>query len=630
MARIPNEKEKSFKPRSRRRKKGSDEKNNFQDRAMEREYNKGKDNCKNPIDTGSRQDNDPSWYAATPALLKDVSTIPFANATGYPFANATLRDSNRNEGVGFIGTNSMAVPGIMTLLFTPTIGNAQSATDAINIAGYSLFSYMRSNNSRTGEYEMPDLMMMLLASDSAYTLYSYLVRAYGIMSYYSVWDKYTPKALLTAMGIDYDDLVMNLADFRAMINTYAYKLASICVPKDITYITRHIWMAENIYKDAETTKAQYYMYVPDKFFQYSETGTTGSQLDLVQFYGSKRSTVTNKTGLLTVADLQAWTERLINPLIGSEDINYMSADILNAFGTGGIFRVLPIADNYTVTPVYNKEVLSQFENATILYPGLKYIPGDSKSTEIPEMMSTFVAGSVNQKPGINEGYLVSNIKIYTPVAQDLDTTGAFPTPLLTFVEPRDFILNMHHDSPTPEEIMVATRLRFRIMPTYHAQPFWNKVNDFTPLEYPSLGSGQFWSRPLATVGSEVITRGEVWNLADYSSGGRAVSRMFGSLTPWDAKDMGGNYGTLPFGWQVLTTLKSVLGKFDWCPIHQFVYYDQSNSGSSTPNNYIYAEVPEFEMDNWTNIDENTLNRMHEIAILSEFSVGSMGQYSLKS
>lgn len=320
--------------------------------------------------------NDVSWYSRSPRLLQDAASIPFSWQSGVPF-----EISRRDADFGGVSTTSLRYsPGVCTINWYPSIGvtNSQfAATDAVNIAATSLFGYITHANSRTTSYDVSDLMLYVLAVSSAYNYFAYLRRVYGKLSGFSALDKNTPKLLVSAMGVDYDDLLRNANVLRTGINVMADRLASLALPQGMSYLERQIWMNETIFMDAESVKPQYYMYVQSAYYCYNEMSGPG-KLDLVyprnngvligeyeSTFGSVAPKDNNKG--LKVSELLDFADTLVNPLIASQDINKMSADIIKAMG-GNIYKVAMIAEDFTVQPTYSKEVLSQFENVTCPLP----------------------------------------------------------------------------------------------------------------------------------------------------------------------------------------------------------------------------------------------------------------------
>lgn len=452
---------------------------NFQDAAEAKEYNKGKNSNRGgrkgsgnksacPINTGSF-DNDPKWYAVNPSILRDTASFPYSRITGTPIVLPPGSTKKPNLAIGGVSIDGNVVPGILAVNWIPTIGGANSETDAVNVAANALYSFVRHANSGHANYDAPNLMNYILAMDSAYSFYSRLVRAYGVLNNYEMLNKYTPQALITAMRMDFYDLQKNMANFRAYINQYAYRLSSLAVPVDIYYITRHIWMNENIYMDANTTKAQYYMYYQAAYWRWIEgsSSTTLGRLDLVT--PATSTSLSQSTGVLrpvnvsNLQDLIDFGNSLLGPIIGSEDMNIMSGDILKAFGAENLFKVLPISETYFVTPVYNQEVLSQFENIETGPCVIQPVTGASIWYNTTFQNTYFNTGdypsTITENSAINAGWLEENIKMVMPQPICAATSNADPTlSPEQYLRANKIILNLHKSDVTPEDTIVASRL----------------------------------------------------------------------------------------------------------------------------------------------------------------------------
>lgn len=580
------------------------ERNNYQDKFADRERRKGMDEEKYAITTGSR-DNDPSWYVPNGQLLKDVASFPYGIATGRPIKkagiNTTLLTSSQ--------INDYVLPGIMAYYITPTFGKVDSNTSALNVAANAFFTAVRHATSGTSYYEAPNLMTYMLGMASAYSYYSYLIRAYGVMTHFSMLNRYTPQALITAMGIDYEDLKDNLADFRLAVNQFAYKLASFCVPRDMNYLTRQIFLYESIYTDADNAKAQYYMYVPDGFYVYQEAqdgGKNVASLDYQQM--NPVSTRGDGATLLKTSVLIEFMDTIMEPLITSEDIRYMSADILKAYGAGNLFKVAPISETYSVTPVYNREVLSQFENAYI-YPAFNSI-----------------TISVTENASLNKGFLEVDYQFTDPKVGDMlefwngRIVAQLPPDegyISDVYAPNDILINMHDAEVSPESTMVATRLASNGAVTYT-----RTSGD------PRLPGGGYVTPDI--MGSEIVNSAQIWYYWDAkSSTGSNISLVSTFInTDWVvSQDNLNNPLIYPLS---IGQKLSLLAKFDWNPKIRLIGYKLESAGGSAPGDQLTSVTASdyiYDQDNFTIISDVQLERINDIAMLGLFVVNQAGGFT---
>lgn len=353
-------------------------KKDYKTKDAEREVRTGRDRpFREDIKEGKgdmySQPNDPRWYAANPQVLKDVASFPYGWPLGGEFDLGSLADN----------FDVNAIPGVMAIYTAPAFGWADNPNAPVNVAARNIFTYVRHANSGSWNYNSPDLMLYLLAMDSMYSYIAWLKRLYGMCAYYSVTNRYYPKALIEANGVDFQDLQGNLNDFRGYINMLAVRAGQFVVPSSMAYTAKHEWMYSGLYTDAATDKPQTYMFVPDGFFQYGLTAITDSggtiftsgelsYKKLMPKFGNLTGAPVDyavgsmtPTKLLTFQDLQAYGDALINPLLQSQDINVMCGDILKAYGDN-VHKISGITEDYTVYPAYDMEVLDQIQNATFI------------------------------------------------------------------------------------------------------------------------------------------------------------------------------------------------------------------------------------------------------------------------
>lgn len=357
--------------------------------------------------------NDVRWYAKTPQLLRDAASYSFNNALGASLPTYSNSATISGKTVT-LKQSRMYIPGIMQLKFFPTIGEATSYQSAINISAQNLYTYIRHANSGRKNYDAPDLMLYLLALDSAYMFWNYGKRAYGEAMKFSQQNYYIPRVELLASGFNNVDVQNHLSDFRLYLNTVCAKLKSFAIPNTMPIFLRHSWMVSNIFKDASVAKAQEYIFTPTLVYRYEELSGKGQ---LVPMPVGAALTVDNYITLM---------DSLINSLIYSEDIGTMSGDILKAYGEGNLFKMDYVSEDYTIEAAYNETVLEQIHNASLLYG----IRGD------------FIPANITQT---DDGNITQVVNIASPTQATICDTISRP-------------LNIRFDVPTPEDVMESTRL----------------------------------------------------------------------------------------------------------------------------------------------------------------------------
>lgn len=379
------------------------------------------------------KNNDFSWYNRLDVNLENVAHIPMNLLTG--LANDPLRRDNGSV-TGTLDPGTATVPGIMTLSLAPSIGVTTAPTDAANVAAQQLYVAVTQKNNRDGKYDKTDLMMMCLAVDSAYGMIEYFCRLYKSINKFKTENRYLPYALVSAqtsaLGYEvatYNKLMAHMADFRAAINNAIYALASVNVPDVLTYFSRHSWLYSHVYKDADSEKAQMYLYNPAGFYVWKEG--VGTSANYLQFYTFEELW---DESAITVEAIVNCLNKLIKPIIGSSIVGLMSSDIAMAFSGGQMIKLQYLEEDEMIEPVYDEEVLFQMSNCTVMTTGNGLTNQELESMKITQVLTDLVSGP----------YLVYQPK-FVNVKTNYNYTCA--KPLLNF-----------RGEPTIEKIVEATRL----------------------------------------------------------------------------------------------------------------------------------------------------------------------------
>lgn len=357
------------------------------------------------------ESNPLSYYTKFTKFAEDAANLPFALPVGTP---VTYHYAAKYF--------NWAVPGIMRLVFTPTIGISTDFTSPINRSSTRFYTYLRANQKASAAYDHQDITMMELALDSAYMFHAMCSRIYETATNVTPMNEYYVRSLLAAQGVSLTDVSANMQDFRGWINSFGYNLGQFSMPAGITMFDRHRWMCSNYYVDGTSSRAQTYIHVPHGFWQYNNTVETGSQLDFVTYVKAPGQ----GNSQYTVAQLMQMGNGLLNAIAGDEDFQYIAGDIYNFYG-GDVYAVPYIEENSAVLPVYDEVVLSQIENATIVGPWKDGLV-------------------VTQNPSVNQGAILFN-------------------PIPTYHGFSDRVpMNFHHDSPSSGDVIEASRLTVSFKP----------------------------------------------------------------------------------------------------------------------------------------------------------------------
>lgn len=478
----------------------------------------------------SDKSNDISWYAHNPELLKSAASIAWSSTVGLPLQNFGYKE---------------AVSGVMGIQWSPVVGAEFNAplTQVMN----EMYSYVVHANSRNTKYNSPDLMAVILAGSSAFAAFAMGVRAYGTARLYSQLDYYTPDALLRAQGFDPSDIRKNLSHMWFDLNELAARLTQIWIPNTMPLLERWFWLSSNIYRDGESAKSQYYLFVPSIFYQFGIVENS-----------SGCTPVTWGTG--TAHTWSAYTTmmgQMIDALLTDEDRGIMMGDMLKAYGPDKLFAVNAISADYSVQPVYDREVLTQIENLSVFGSVPTTIAQDSNKSTL-----------IQNWPRVN-GTISSML---TPASSQ--------------------ILNFHQkEAPTPEQIMIATRLK--VAGVYVGE------NTGSPNPSAVLSPNTF--------GTEVVNTVVIYYY-DWSSGSKALTRY----------DATSNFA-LPQSAQIDVAFSFRWCAFDWAPwCYRLTVYDVPDTAYQ--NIVVTPRMALGDYDNYITITEAELRKMHRTAVYSEFGV----------
>lgn len=525
--------------------------------------------------------NDKQWYRNIPYLTDDAASIPFNVPSGIPQVVGRSISKGTAGDAGYYAA-SCYMPGVITFDIAPVLGGrVDGPSDAPNVAAQQIYTATRKANSGAANYDKTDEMLTILGVGSAYMLYEHLVRAYKTATTFNYLNRYQPNVLVEAMGLSPSLIVDNLADFRALLDLFAYKLSSICIPASFDLLKRQGWLFSNIYKDSENPRANLLLFVPKILYVWNE-GEAGEERGSTYLMPVD---IKHSLGDCTTIDqLRQVIDIFLNPLLGSQDVGVISGDIAKAF-PNDLFKIV-IADEHSgIEPVFNREVLSEIENMTIF------------------QIDQFVRGSVNI-PGQNVVNLANwsikqnndNLALGPYLEQFLDVTwgqSLFGGQCATF----NPVINMHWDHPTSDDVMVATR--------------------FTALNSPSTTSAgeiDICGTEIC-VGAQVVTYGN-FNLPtgtlipDQDDMAATTKVKFSSMLQTTRTSVGGTSTNV----QAL----SLVNAFDWHPL--IYYYAGSKASSSDERDEVALISVIGDLDNWKVISPETLLQIHNAAIMSLYAV----------
>lgn len=526
---------KGGKPSSKSLNKNNSTRNQRRDSEIVGTALKAEESSSNPVE----------FYTKFAAYAKDAATLPFSLPLGVLYEESYNFDLN-SQGQGGPFTLKEYTPGLMSIVFVPTIGISNDFTSPVNQTSIKFWTYLRSIQKAAASYDHQDITMMVIAIDNALMFHANMRRAYKLLGEYTPTNLYYPKALVAAAGFDYNDLKENIADFRMYINQFAYNLQQYALPDGIELFNRHQWMCEGIYVDSQSARAQTYEFVPQGFYKYDNTVATGSKLTLQTWLNPTVPTTH------TFAEVKQFGDALINAISNDEDFAFISGDIYNFTG-GKTYKVPYLEEQEILLPLYDETVLSQIENA--------YIVGPVVNTDI------------TQDPSVNNGAI-----LYQPQAQIADS-----------VFPLQAKMNFHHDAPTSDQVLEATR--------------------FIPCIGVTSDPGRLPYGQITSCGSELITAIQTWGVNPATGAFR-----FNQLND-STQDIHNDMD--PTDWRSVIGDLLLLANFDWAPRLDIVLM----SGETRPYTWTWMGTS-WDVDNMQIVDYRYVEQIQRAALMSLLVVGS--------
>lgn len=514
------------------------------------------------------ENNDSSWYTHIYTSADKIASIPFSYPSGVDFDPLTHQDNGVGETCQSV-PSANSFPGICTFRLMPTIGKCNDYTDGANEAMQQLFTIVRSATTGSMKYDGADLMMAVLAMDSAYMLYNELCRAYRVYSVYDPMNRYQPNGILTALGYA-PSLEKDRGNMAAILDLFAYRIASIPIPDQFDYIKRHAWLYANVYTDAPNSKAQFYAYVPDGYYVWTEgQGDTPTHLKYVsreELFG-----IAYGQTVSTIDQIQHAMDTLMNPIIGSTDIGLMSGDLKRAFGDSNLIKIAPVSTLDAWTPAYSEEVLLQMMNSTIC-------------SARPISFKTS-SGTLNCDITVDYSDLVKGPVLQQNVILALTTQ----TTLIPFTQR---LLNVINSEPTPENVLVMSRLI-----TYGTNV--------------QTSAGSYFQ--VETSGTEIVTEAHVWynEPSTDNSGAFMLEKIkLTQYSKFDVQNPGDGNEALGRFYDTIIQLS----KFDYAPA-LYLFTPGSPGSPAIKFNGVVQDVC-----NYTWLSKDIAKTLNDVCIMSEFYV----------
>lgn len=536
--------------------------------------------------------NDVSWYTRNPQLAEAAGRIPFPYKPGMVLPGSYADGATIDEQFADL----VPIPSIMALDWVPSIGWADQPTDPVNVVAREIFAKVRSVFSGSIEADPADFMMYMLALDSVFTYIGWLKRVYRTVSMYTAENFTLPDGLLTAYGFSpsqIEGLRRNKTKLWQYINELVYNSRQLTCPALMDLFNRHYWMSDNVYTDANSPKAQFYIFNLTGVYQYG-LSTTEAPYGMLTLQRIPIA-ATESQGEAIVDALFEFGRGLMNALTSHDDAFIINGYLQKAYDGVPGFIVADLQQGEYLTPVYSEEVLSQIENSEAVPYFGEYHTIQSGTTAGGANVANcdFIKCNVTQDPA-------SGLVICHPYAyMDGDDKST--------MVPSEAYLTSRFDSPTVADVIISTRLKARLKASTSYQgveitngiiagteiPIMWRMVQSTPLG--SANATQFWS----TLYVPSVVSGD------------SLMKTTTGQTP--------NYNYLK--WDIMYPLLQV-SNFDWHPLS--VVLIQTSDALVKVTNGARNVVIIGDVHNVTTIGNTELINLNRVCLYSEFNAFNQG------
>lgn len=332
---------------------------------------------------------DPLFYAPDAMALKDMASFPWNYVLGQPVSLNVRADCS-------------AAPGIMRIKYIPAIGYQGLSVLDMPAAGNNyptraartFFNYFTQGFTSGVDFQSSDIMIATICAANLCAFMELGRRVYGVTKFKATLNAYYPRALIEALGFDYDDLIANLANFRMEFNIRARQISqSMAVPESLPILKKWIWDNSMIFCDSnDVVHSQLYFFTPEKYFEYSATAMpTGTCAKLSRVDGDR----------VTVGTFFKMIDIMINAL-DDDDTRAMFGALKRVYSDAQLYKIPELEESYVTNIYHHETALMAIHNMTWLGDAeVEYSTGDIAQVGGGKIAIYQTAeGMIQSRPGI--------------------------------------------------------------------------------------------------------------------------------------------------------------------------------------------------------------------------------------
>lgn len=402
------------------------------------------------------RDNDPGYYFVDPEVASQAAELSFQDFLG--------------QGKFIDGYE---VPTFITYAMNPCPGNSyyvdrtdlggthpskavygEDMQNGLNMMSAKIYTLLSTYTGRTSNYMPADVGMMILAISSFAEISEHVRRVIGLALTYASRNRFMPKELLNALGVDADDFNGQIANYRMRFNTIISRINQIPLLDNVAYVRKARMLYQKIYKDSESSMAQMYAYVPATAWVLDESLKYADATILMPKGAYRDSVVTTQLQWGKCSKLKGWLDLMdeqVTALLSSTTLNLIYADLLNLANKISVplwqFDYLP--ESYVVYPEVSRNSMLQVHNMDIV--GVPKAFGTSNVVEETTGGYKLTAGNIVAQD------VEKNALLYNPAFRGVRAAEQ----LSLLWSRRRTVVDMDTDKPTIEDRIES--LRFSVL-----------------------------------------------------------------------------------------------------------------------------------------------------------------------
>lgn len=307
------------------------------------------------VEKDSADYNNPEWRMYNDILANSVNAFTLNQFVG---ENVDLEAQDNWSTVA-----KFRFETIMRVYINPSAGLTWENVDPVNQSALKLFTTLSANNMKTTQYAPQDVMICLLALGEIISGASFIMRALGIVTKTNPRNRNWPTGIISAMGLDADDLYKNYEVYRARYNILAARASAIAFPSSVNYFPTCAALFSDIFIDQPNAMGFAYVTVPYSTWILDEkSDPNGSKLSTTKL-------VNTGTGMITtMSEVLNTFERMINALLNSATLNYLYSDVLKYYGNDKtkLYTLPMVPSGFAIDPIFSPEFCINLHNAKII------------------------------------------------------------------------------------------------------------------------------------------------------------------------------------------------------------------------------------------------------------------------